>query len=137
MGSWASTQEPRSTQSYRKLCMCLREIILNRGETPTLCHPCSSSPTSQLSIMSAYIHKLTFLYRHSSVSTLSVSTPRAGVPLLDDLHVITVRVIRSLFFPLPLLLFSMRKEGWWRRKEGWWRRQVHREKQMQERRAVK
>lgn len=67
--------------------------------------------------------KLTFLYRCLSVSTLSVSAPRAGVPLFDDLHVITVRVIRSSLFSLPLLLFPIRKEEWWISGSNRWKRE--------------
>lgn len=52
---------------------------------------------------------LTFLYRCSSVATLPISAPRAGVPFLDNLHIITIRVIRSLFLSFFSFLFSWKE----------------------------
>lgn len=52
---------------------------------------------------------LTFLYRCPSVATLPISAPRAGVPFLDDLDIITIGVIRSFFLSLFTFLFSRRE----------------------------
>ena len=57
-------------------------------------------------------NKLTLFYRFWSDSTLSVLAPGAGVPLLDDLHLVTVRVLGAFLLSLASLLFPMRKEEW-------------------------
>lgn len=54
--------------------------------------------------------ELTFLYNLWPVSTFSVPASGATVPLLDDLHVIAVRVLRILLFSFSLFLFPNKNE---------------------------
>lgn len=53
----------------------------------------------------------TFLHGRTSGAALAIPAPRAAVPFLDDLHLITIRVIRSLFLPPFSFLFSRMERG--------------------------